>query len=109
MHYPGGSQSAPIQFYSSQFAAEPSDINYYRGLTAKQVNDRNLFRAQKHGGFNQAQLVPQDPSSDTEYICRELDGSFTRRTANTIMSSLKPGQWAYSSDGYLYWIRHSQE
>ena len=109
MYYPGGSQSAHIQFHSSQPAAEPANFNYYQGLTSQQVNDRNIYRAQKHGGFNPVQLVPQNASPDNEYFCRELDGTWTVRTVNTIMNSLNPGQWAYATTGYPYWVRHSKE
>lgn len=30
-------------------------------------------------------------------------------TVNTIMNSLTPGQWAYASTGYPYWIRHAKK
>ena len=109
MYYPGGSQSAHIQFYSSQPAAEPANGKYYQGLTAQQVNDRNISRAQSHGGFNEVKLIPQDASPDNEYICRELDGTHSVRTVNTIMNSLTPGHWAYGPRGYPYWIRHSKD
>ncbi|CAF9940178.1 MAG: hypothetical protein ALECFALPRED_008476 [Alectoria fallacina] len=109
MYYPGGSQSAQIQFHSSQLAAEPTNFKYYQGLTSQQVNDRNIYRAQNHGGFNPVQLVPQNASPDNEYFCRELDGTWTVRTVNTIMNSLNPGQWAYATTGYPYWVRHSKE
>lgn len=105
MYYPGGS----IQFHSSQPAAEPANFNCYQGLTSQQVRDRNLSRAQSHGGFNQTLLVPQNASPDNEYFCRELDGTWTVRTVNTIMNHLNPGQWAYSTTGYPYWIRHSKD
>ena len=108
MYYPGGSSSPHVQFYSSQLAAGPNNFSYYQGLTTQQVNDRNVSRALNHGGFNQVQLVPQNASPDNKYICRELDGSFTLRTVNTIMNSLKPGQWAYNPNGDLYWVRHSK-
>lgn len=107
MYYPGGSQSAHIQFYASQPAAEPANFNYHQGLTSQQVNDRNISRAQSYGGFNQPQLIPEHASPDNEYLCRELDGSWTTRTIFTIMNSLKPGQWGYLTNGYPYWIRHA--
>lgn len=109
MYYPGGSQPTNVQFHSSQPAAEPASFNYYQGLTSQQVNDRNIARAQNHGGFNQVQLVPQNASPDNEYFCRELDGTWTVRTINTIMNSLNPGQWAYATTGYPYWVRHSKD
>lgn len=108
MYYPGGSQPPHIQYHASKPTAEPANFNYYQGLTSQQVNDRNMSRAQNHGGFDQVQLVPQDASPDNEYYCRELDGTYTVRTVNTIMNSLTPGQWAYASTGYPYWVRHAK-
>lgn len=105
MYYPGGSHSTHVQFHSSQPAAEPTGFNYYQGLTAQQVNDRNLSRVQSHGGFDQVQLVPQNASPDNEYYCRELDGTWTVRTVNTIMNHLNPGRWHYATNGYPYWVR----
>ena len=109
MYYPGGSPSPQIQFYSSQPAAEPANFNTYQGLTAQQVNDRNISRAQNHGGFDQVQLIPQTASPDNQYYCRELDGTWTLRTVDTIMNHLNPGQWAYGAAGHPYWIRHSKD
>ena len=106
MYYPGRAQSH-IQFHSSQPGAEPAIFNHYQGLTAQQVYDRNISRAQQNGVSN-PQLVPT-ASPDREFYCRELDGSWTMRTVNTIMNSLQPGQWAYSSDGAVYWVRHAKE
>ena len=108
MHYPGGPQPSPIQFYSSQPAAEPVNFTPYKGLTSQEVHDRNVARAQNHGGFNPVQLVPQDASPDNQYWCRELDGTWTARTVDTIMNSLNPGQWAYGPSGYPYWVRHAK-
>lgn len=99
MYYPGSSHSAHVRFHSSQPAAEPANFNYHQGLTAQQ----------SHGGFNQVQLVPQNASPDNEYYCRELDGTWTVRTVNTIMNSLNPGQWAYATNGYPYWVRLSKD
>lgn len=110
MYYPGGSQSTHIQFHQSQPAAEPVKFNnYYQGLTSQQVYDRNISSAQNHGGFNQTQLVPENAHPDNEYFCRELDGTWTVRTVNTIRKSLNPGQWAYSTTGYPYWVRHAKD
>ena len=109
MYYPGGSQHAHIQFHSSQPAAEPTNFNYHQGLTTQQANEWNISRAQGLGGFTPVQLVPQNASPDNEYYCRELDGTWTVRSVNTIMNSLNPGQWAYATTGYPYWIRHSKD
>ena len=97
MYYPGGSQSAHIQFHVSQPAAVPTNYNYSQGLNT-----------QSHGGFTQYYPVPRNASPDDEYFCRELDGTHTLRTINTIMNHLNPGQWAQSPSGELYWHRHAK-
>ena len=107
MYYPGGSQSARVQFYTSQLAAEPTHVSHYQGLTAQQVHNRNIHRAQNHGR-SYPQLVPQTRSPDAEILCRELDGSWTLRTVNTIMNSLQPGHWVQNPEGSIQWIRQAK-
>ena len=107
MYYPGGSQSTRVQFYTSQPAAEPTHFTHYQGLTAHQVNNRNIHRAQNHGR-SYLQLVPQTSSPDNVFYCRELDGSWTLRTVNTIMNSLQPGHWAQGPKGAIQWIRQAK-
>lgn len=51
------------------------------------------------------QLVPQTAGPNNEYYCRELDGTYTIRTVNTIMNELQPGQWQRGSSGYPYFVR----
>lgn len=109
MYYPGSQHAFQPQFYSSQPAPESNNPNHYHGLTAPQLRDRNASIAPDHGGFDQVRLVPEKASPDNEYFCRELDGSWTVRTVNTIMNSLNPGQWAYATNGYPYWIRHEKK
>ena len=108
MYYPGGPQSPPIQFYTSQPAAEPTNINRYQGLTAQQVHDRNVSYAQHNGACIPVQLVPKNPSPNEVFYCRELDGSWSSHTATTIMNTKQPGQWVKQSDGAMYFIRHAK-
>ena len=108
MHYPGGPQSPQIQFYTSQPAAEPTNINRYQGLTAQQVYDRNAAYAQRNGTSIQVQIVPKNPSPDDLFYCRELDGGWSQHTATTIMNSKQPGQWVKQSNGAIYYIRHAK-
>lgn len=71
-----------------------------------QVSDPKISRAQTHGGFNQLHLVPREVSPDNEYLCKELDGSWSTRTIYTIINSLQPGRWEQGSGRDMYWIRH---
>lgn len=44
---------------------------------------------------------------DFEVWCRELDGTWTLRTVETITLTLRPGEWKYAAEsGYPYWERH---
>ena len=108
MYYPGGSQSPQIQFYTSQPAAEPTNINRYQGLTAQQVYDRNVSYAQRNGASISVQPVPKNPSPDDKFFCRELDGSWSPHTATTIMNSKQPGQWVKDPNGKICFIRHAK-
>lgn len=107
MYYPGGSQAPQIQFYTSQPAAEPT-INYYQGLTAQQVYDRNVSYAQRNGASIPVQYVPQNPSPNDKFCCRELDGSWAEHTATTIMNTKQPGHWEKQSNGAVLFIRHAK-
>lgn len=102
MYYPG---QPHIQFCNSQPTAVPSNVNYYHGATKAQVNSQNESRAQAHGAYGNYQMVPQNASPDNEFWCRELDGTYTLRTMNTIMQSLQPGDWQESESGYPYFVR----
>ena len=108
MYYPGGSQSPQIQFYASQPAAEPTNINHYQGLTAQQVHDRNVSYAQRNGVSIPVQLVPKNPSPKDVFYCRELDGSWSLHTATTIMNTKQPGQWVKQPNSAIYFIRHAE-
>ena len=108
MYYPGGSQSPHIQFYTSQPAAEPINVNRYQGLTAQQVYDRNVSYAQSQGASTPFQLVPKSPSPDDKFCCQELDGSFSWHTATTIMNTKQPGHWTKQSNGAVLFIRHAK-
>ena len=108
MYYPGGSQSPQIQFYTSQLAAEPTNINRYQGLTAQQVYDRNVSYAQRNGASILVQPVPEKPSPDNEFWCHELDGSCNRLTATTIMNTKQPGQWIKDTNGIVRFICHAK-
>lgn len=99
MHYPG---HTGIQFYRSAPAAEPTHLRMHEGQPAHGVHAHY-----GGGGGNPGpmQLVPQVPSPNDEYYCRELDSSYTLRTVTAIMRDCQPGYWDRAKSGYPYWVR----
>ncbi|KAA6408767.1 MAG: hypothetical protein FRX48_07110 [Lasallia pustulata] len=60
--------------------------------------------AARIGATKPVQLVPYDPSPEQQFWCRELDTSYTLRTAKDITENLQPGFWQYAQGGYPYWV-----
>ncbi|KAL2049061.1 hypothetical protein ABVK25_010657 [Lepraria finkii] len=84
MYHPGGGGN--IQFHRAGLRG-PEPIHY---------------QAQNGARY---QIVPQDPGPN-EFWCRELDGTYTLRTMNTVTHDLQPGEWRNHPDtGYPYWYR----
>ena len=81
MYYPGGSQSPHIEYHPSRPAAEPANLNVYQGLISQRVHNRNISRAQNHGGFDLGTeyFVTQVPNGCS---CVELDGMSLVNYAN---------------------------
>lgn len=46
------------------------------------------------------QIVPQDPGPNA-FWCRELDGTYTLRTMNTVTHDLQPGEWRNHPDNWV--------
>ncbi|KAL2037744.1 hypothetical protein N7G274_009469 [Stereocaulon virgatum] len=52
------------------------------------------------------QIVPEIPTPNSQYYCRELDGSYTERTYNQIMHDCQPGEWRpHPETQFPYWYR----
>lgn len=51
------------------------------------------------------QLAPYEPSTYQQFYCRELNGSYSLRTAREIQEDLQPGYWQAGSKGVPYFIR----
>lgn len=52
------------------------------------------------------QLIPETPTGDTPYYCKELTGEWTLRTTNDIMNNCRPGDWRTATKtGHSYWER----
>ena len=76
------------------------------GNTTEEVDRENLVIAQNCGATKPANLAPVGATNDQMWWCREVDGSYTLRSTNTIQQALQPGYWAYASHGgYPYFIR----
>lgn len=43
---------------------------------------------------------------DTEFWCRELDGTWVHLPFEMIPLALRPGRWKYGPNGYPYWKCH---
>jgi len=85
MHYPGNGQP---QLYRAQLAQPGSNAVAANGASGK-------FR-----------FVPDIPTPQTQYYCKELDGSYTLRSTNEIMNSCQPGHWMKAAaTGLPYFIR----
>lgn len=104
MHYPG---HTGIQYYASAPAPEPYNRQVYEGRSAE-GGGHNHVSAHYGGPGGQPgpiQIVPRNPSVKDEYYCRELNSSYSLRTATAIMRDCQPGYWDHGSSGYPYWIR----
>lgn len=51
------------------------------------------------------QLVPYKPDDNQQFWCRELDGSYTLRTAKDIQEELQPGYWQRGAKEVPYFVR----
>lgn len=97
MHHPG----TGVQFYQSAPAAEPHNFQVYQGKPA----DNITYHTTGGSNSNSIQMVPQNPTPDDQFYCRELDGAYTLKTGTTIMRDCQPGYWKHGKSGYPYWVR----
>lgn len=104
MHYPG---HTGVQFFTSAPAPEPNNLRVYEGKPAEESGHNNVHTYHGGGGGNPnpIQMIPQNPSPNDEFYCRELDSSYSLRTSTTIMRDCQPGYWKRGSSGYPYWVR----
>lgn len=51
------------------------------------------------------EFVPANPTTNQQFYCRELDGTYTLRTMTDIETSCQPGSWHRAQTGYPYFIR----
>ena len=50
-------------------------------------------------------MVPYQPSDDTQYWVRELDGDWTLRTSKDVGDNCQPGYWQMGGEGYAHFVR----
>ena len=63
-----------------------------------------------HGASQPLQFLREEPTSKTEYYCKELNGTWTQRTTNDIMNNCQPGEWRFHSQtGYPYFVRKAKD
>ena len=83
-----------------------SDPYIWQGNSKNEIDRQNVVIAQNIGAAKQHPLIPHNATNTQQWWCKELDGSFTLRSTNTIMEELQPGFWSYAKNGgYPYWIR----
>jgi hypothetical protein len=77
---------------------------------ADEVRTDNEIIASREGAYDAHEIAPHDPKPDQMFWCRELDGSWTLRTAFTIENDLRPGRWQVDAQrGFLVFIRAEKE
>ena len=85
-------------------APAPATIAW-NGPTKAEVDARNYAMAEASGATKPRQLVPLNSSPTQQYYVRELDGSYTLRTAGDIHTNLTAGYWQYHPEsGYPYYV-----
>ena len=98
-YYPAAAVPAPEPAASAQ---------YWRGATKAQIDAENAAIARDTGAAEPHRMVPYKASNDQQFWCRELDGSYTLRTATDIMEGAQPGYWQRGESGYPYFIREKK-
>ena len=93
----------------------PSGLTVYRSSPASPGrNYNNMDKAtnwagksvQASGVPQSLQFIPQVPSGDTTYWCKELNGNWQIRSTNDIMNNCQPGDWRkHSTTGYPFFVR----
>ena len=59
-----------------------------------------------NGADEPLQFVPEVPTGNTQYYCKETNGSWKLRTTNDIMNHCQPGDWRiHPESGYPYFVR----
>ncbi|KAI9830048.1 MAG: hypothetical protein M1819_005878 [Sarea resinae] len=92
-------------------AAEPpaSYQHAWHGASRGQVVEDDVKISARTGANAPHAMAPLDPSPSQQWWCRELDGSYTMRTFDTISHELQPGSWTWAQQGggggYPYFVR----
>jgi hypothetical protein len=81
-------------------------VHWY-GSTRAEVDAQNAAILKAHA--KPTQMAPYKPSADQQFWCRELDNSYTLRTAKDINDNLQPGVWQYGDEGYPFFIRQEKK
>ena len=101
MHYPDQSQ-----LYRSTLA--PPGPSY--GNANRNHNQGAGNGIWANGASQPLQFVPEVPTGNTTYYCKELDGTWQIRTTNDIMNNCQPGDWRHhSKTGYPYFVRKAKD
>lgn len=96
MHYPG----QPVVYHSSP---APPGPNYGNAHSEAKAPNQGI---QADGIPHNLHFIPEVPTGNTTYYCKELDGTWQIRSTNDIMNNCQPGDWRnHSKTGYPYFVR----
>ncbi|KAL9123982.1 MAG: hypothetical protein Q9217_006642 [Psora testacea] len=103
MHYPNGTQ-----LYRSTLARPgPSNGNTNKPGAGSAQGGSGIHA---NGAAQRVQLVPEVPTGNDIYWCKELTGGFVARTTNDIMNNCQPGAWRTSDKtGFPYFERFAKQ
>lgn len=78
----------------------PPGVVPWQGPTSAEITERCMPKTMHY--------IPYNPptTSDREWYCKELDGSYSIRGTTDIMQNCQPGRWALAkSTNHPYFIR----
>ncbi|MCJ1287555.1 hypothetical protein MMC26_006907 [Xylographa opegraphella] len=82
---------------------KPDKHVYWYGSSRQEVDVQNHAIHKAHA--KPTQMVPYEPSAEEQFWVRELDGSWTLRTAKDVGDNCQPGYWQEGESGYPLFIR----
>ena len=104
--------AATAAWYIAQntaLAQAPTAPMYFVGSTPAEIAAQNAQIAQMLGVSLPAnnQLIPYKPSTNPQFWCKELDGSWTLREQNDLITGdIGAGAWErHPTSGYHYYVR----
>ena len=103
--------SGPMQYSSTpqvyQSILAPPGPSYGNANKGKGRGGDGIWA---HGASQPLQFLHEEPTGNTKYYCKELNGTWLVRTTNDIMNNCQPGDWhTHSQTGYPYFVRKAKD